>query len=53
MVKCIMCEEIAVYRDKVPLKKKGKPFYLYYCKGCANGGVAFGWLEASELEKVS
>ncbi|MBW2982341.1 hypothetical protein KY343_05660 [Candidatus Woesearchaeota archaeon] len=52
MVKCIMCEEEAAYRDKKPIIKKGRPFYLYYCKGCANGGKAFGWLESEDLEEV-
>ena len=52
-MKCIMCEDEAMYRDMMPMIKKGREHYLYYCKGHTNCGVAFGWLEAGELEKVN
>lgn len=47
-----MCDEKAMYKDKKPIIKKGREHYLYYCRGHANCGVAFGWLEPEELEKL-
>lgn len=52
MMKCIMCEDEAMYKDKKPMNKRGREHNLYYCKGHANSGVAFGWLESDELEKL-
>ena len=50
---CNMCgKEESVYKTKYPIKFKGQEKYFYYCKGCANGGVEFGWLEAEDLEKI-
>lgn len=52
MMQCMLCKDVAVYKDVVPLMKNGQAHYLCYCRDHAQTGVAFGFLERSELQKL-
>lgn len=49
---CALCGKEASYKSTVIMHLGKKEHTSYYCKGCAAGGLNFGFLEPEELVKL-